>query len=93
MFKSSNDVKLDQEIATALKELESLRDDPKKYADVLDRITQLDKLKSENGLKPPSMDTVLVVTANIFGILWLARYEKEHVIRSKSAFTLMLKPK
>jgi hypothetical protein len=92
MFKRSNDAKVDQEIAAALSELESIRDDPDKYASVLERITKLDKLKSKR-LEPPSLDTVLLVGANIFGVLWLARYEREHVIASKSAFNLMLKPK
>lgn len=36
------------------------------------------------GLKPPSLDTALIVAANIFGILWLTRYEKERVISSKA---------
>jgi hypothetical protein len=38
------------------------------------------------------MDTVLLVAANIFGIVWLARYEKENVIRSQSALRFVMKP-
>ena len=43
--------------------------------------------------KQISPDTVLIVAANIFGILWLARYERENVIRSKSALGFVLKPR
>lgn len=93
MFKNSNDAKLEQEIAFALAELETFRDDPDKYAAVVDRITKLQKLKSEGGLKPPSLDTVLIVGANIFGILWLTRFEREHVIPSKSALGFVMKPR
>jgi hypothetical protein len=91
MFKSSNDAKLEEEIAFSLKELETHREDPEKYAAVIDRITKLDKLKSE-GFSPPSLDTVLIVGANIFGILWLTRFEKENVITSK-AINFVLKPR
>ncbi len=48
---------------------------------------------SDPRLKPLSLDTVLVVSANIFGILWLARYERENVIRSRSALGFVMKPR
>lgn len=86
-----NDAKLDQEITSLLDSLKTLRDDPVKYDAVVDRITKLEKLKSEEGFRLPSTDTVLVVFANIFGILWLTRYEKEHVITSK-ALSFVPKP-
>jgi hypothetical protein len=92
MFKSSNDEKLDREIADSLEQLATLRDDPDKYAAVLERIVKLDKLKSE-GFQPPSLDTVLLVGANIFGILWVARYERENVIKAPNAFKFIMKPR
>lgn len=92
MFKSKTDSKLDAEIAFLLEQLETLRDDPEKYAINVDRIAKLEKLRSE-GLRPPSMDTVLLVGANIFGILWLARYERENVIKAPNAFKFVMKPK
>ena len=51
------------------------------------------KLGAETRIKPPSMDTVLVVGANIFGILWLARYEREHVIKAQKALGFVMKPR
>lgn len=90
--KSQINSKLEKEIVSALAELESTRDDPEKYAAVLDRITKLQKLKAEQAIKPPSLDTALIVGANIFGILWLTRYERENVISSK-ALGFVMKPR
>jgi hypothetical protein len=92
MFKSRIDSKLDDEILLSLEKLDELRDDPEKYADHVERVSKLDKLRTER-FQPPSLDTVLIVGANIFGILWLARYERENVIRSPNAMKLVLRPK
>jgi hypothetical protein len=91
--KSQHDPKLDEEIAYQLNKLAENRDDPAEYDTVIERVSKLEKLKSKEGWKPPSLDTVLVVGANIFGILWLAAYERENVIRSKSALGFVMKPR
>lgn len=80
------DSALDHEIMSALEELKKLRDDPQKYDAAVDRIAKLKKQKTPQRLVPPSMDTVLLASANIFGILWLARYERENVIKAPNAF-------
>ena len=85
--------KLDAEILSALEELESQKDDPTKYDATVKRISNLKELKTRTGLKPPSLDTVLVVGANIFGILWLARYEREEVIKAPQAMKFVMKPR
>jgi hypothetical protein len=90
--KSHTDSALEKEITSALDELEILRDNPEKYGEALERIAKLQKLKPESGLKPPSLDTVLIVGANLFGILWLTRYERENVITSK-ALGFVMKPR
>lgn len=92
MFRSPIVSKLNDEMNVLLDKLEQHRDDPQKYGDIVDRIVKLQKMKSDERLKLPSLDTALFVGANIFGILWLTRYEKEHVINSK-AFGLILKPR
>lgn len=94
MFKSKSrlESKLDAEILFLLEELETVRDNPEKYATNVDRIAKLEKLRSE-GLRPPSWDTVLLVGANIFGILYLARFEREHVIKAPQAFKFIQKPR
>jgi hypothetical protein len=92
LIKSPIETKLDEEIIHALKELEQNRDDPEKTAAIVDRIAKLHKLKTEERLKLPSLDTALIVGANIFGILWLTRYEREHPINSK-ALGFVMKPR
>jgi len=52
----------------------------------------LHKLKPEERYKQISPDTALIVAANVFGILWLTRYEKTDVINSK-ALGFVMKPR
>ena len=93
-IKSKSETKLDAEILVLLDKLESLPDKKsEEYAAILDRVSTLNKLKIEGRSKQISPDTVIVVAANIFGILWLTRFEKEHVIPSKSALGLVMKPR
>lgn len=91
-IKSQNDSTLDQEIAVALEELKTVRDDPDKYAAAMERVARLQKLKTDKVFKLP-LDTMLVCATNIFGVLWLARYERENVIKSPNAFRTVLKVK
>jgi hypothetical protein len=92
MFKSNIEAKLDAEITAALNELANLDKKSEEYNAVIARIAKLDSLRPDSRLKPPSWDTVLMVGANIFGILWLARYEREHVVRANNAMRFVMKP-
>jgi hypothetical protein len=92
-IKRQADSALDREIAIALEKLETVRDDAEKYNATIDRIGRLQKLKPESRLRLLTPDTVLTVTANIFGILWLTRYERENVIKARSALGFVMKPK
>jgi len=58
----------------------------------LARITAEQKLLLDSRIKLPSADTLLAVGANLFGILWLTRYEREKVISSK-ALGFVMKPR
>lgn len=84
LIKSQTEAQLDAEIISALKELESHKKTSEEYGTIVDHIAKLYKLKTEGRSKPISMDTVLLVAANIFGILRLTRYERENVINSKA---------
>lgn len=86
---------LDAEITDALEKLSAMPDkNTKEYGDLVDRISKLHKLKTEERFKLPfSLDTALVVGANIFGILWLARFEKTEVIKAPKAFGMVMKPR
>lgn len=95
MFKSRIESQLDAEILSTLELLATKTKTEDDYGTIVDRLSKLHKLKSEtnSGLKPPSLDTVLLVSANVFGILWVARYERENVIKSQSAFRMILRPR
>lgn len=90
--KSPIESKLDDEILSVLTELDGLDKTDDKYATLVERLTKLHKLKVEERPKQISPDTALMVAANIFGILWIARYEREHILNSK-AFGIAMKPR
>ena len=91
--RSEIEAKLDAEIQAALGELENLEKTSEEYGTIVERVSKLHKLKAEEKPKPISPDTLLVVAANIFGILWLARYERENVIKSRTALGFVMKPR
>lgn len=96
MFKSRIESKLDDEILAVIDVLATKTKTEEDYGALIERLSKLHKLKSEEKtgrLKPPSMDTVLGVAANIFGILWVVRYERTEVIKSQSAFRMILRPR
>lgn len=91
--KSAIAAKLDAEIISVLEEMESTDKSDEKYANLVERLTKLHKLKIDQRFKPVSVDQALVVAANIFGILWLARYERENVIKAPQAMKFVMKPR
>lgn len=91
--KTRIETKLDAEILSALEELASKDKTSEEYGTLVERISKLHKLKAEESPKQISPDTALTVAANIFGILWLARYERENVIKSRSALGFVMKPR
>lgn len=85
--------KLDAEIDALLLELEQAEKDSEKYGTIHGRLSQLYKLRIEERSRRVSPDTMLVVAANIFGILWLARFERDHVIKSREAMKMVFRPR
>jgi hypothetical protein len=89
MFKSKIETELDREIESVLAKLAKTDKTTDDYNTLVERLSKLHRLKTEqdkNGPKfRPSTDTVLIVSANIFCVLWLARYERENPPPSKSA--------
>lgn len=85
--------KLDAEIESLLDKLADTEKDSEDYDKIVERLSKLYKLKPEERPKRLSPDTMLVVAANVFGILWLARYERENVIKSKNALNMVMKPR
>jgi hypothetical protein len=93
VIKTKTESKLDARINTALDKLEGMEETSDDYGTVVERVSKLHKLKSEEGIRMPSLDTALVVGANIFGILWLTRFERDHVIKAPNAFKMVMKPR
>jgi hypothetical protein len=92
LTKSQTETKLDAEIQSALDTLASFPDKTsEKYATLVEHISTLYKLKAETRPKQISPDTVLNAAANIFGILWLTRFERENVIKARSALGFVSK--
>lgn len=92
-IKSDIETKLDAEILSLLAKVKETTKDSEDYEKLVDRMSKLHKLKTEERSKQINPDTVLVVVANIFGILWLARYERENIIKAPRAFSSVLKPR
>jgi hypothetical protein len=88
--KSPIHAKLDEEIVRTLEKLAKLDPKSEEYKTLTQRMSELHQLKVEERPKQISPDTVLAVAANIFGILWIARYEREHILSSK-AFGIAMK--
>lgn len=82
------------ELATdrALRELEKHQMDSPDYAKTLESTIKLHKLKLEEKTFSVSKDTLVVVAANLVGILMILRYEHANVITSR-AMNLILKPR
>ena len=91
--KNQIEAKLDAEIISALEKLEGLEPKSEEYAKIIERVTALYKMRTEGRSKTVSPDTVLIVAANIFGILWLSRFERENVIKAPKAFGSIIKPR
>lgn len=88
---SETEAKLDAEISSLLDKLKETTKDSEEYATTVEHLSTLYKLKPEKKPMRVSPDTVLIVAANIFGILWVARYEKTDVIKSRNALGLVFK--
>jgi preprotein translocase subunit Sec61beta len=66
--------------------------DSEQYAKTLDGIVKLHKMREEEKSPQVSPDTVLLVGANLLGILLIIRHEHVNVITSRAMGTL-IKPR
>jgi hypothetical protein len=89
---SQTEAKLDAEILSALSKLDDLDPKSEEYGVIVERVSKLHKLKTEEKSRQISPDTMLIVAANIFGILWITNYERANVITSKS-LGFVMKPR
>lgn len=95
MFTKKDDTPspLDAEIAVLLSKLDQITaKDSDEYATIIERLTELHKLKPEvKASAKLSPDTALAVAANIAGILMIIHHERVGVLTSR-AIGFIIKP-
>lgn len=86
------ETKLDKEIESVLECLNDLDPSTEEYAAATKNLDILVKLKSTDEKKTVSPDTIVMVAANLVGLLLVLNYEKADIITSK-AFGMIFKGK
>jgi len=62
------------------------------YREALDALVKLHKMKEDEKPKPVSKDTLVIVGANLLGILMIISHERVNVVTSK-AIGVLLRPR
>lgn len=88
---SQTESMFDAEIQATLVKMKDLEKTDEKYAKLLDHVTKLHKLKAEEKPKQVNPDTMVIVAANVVGILMILNHERLHPITSK-ALNFVAKP-
>ena len=83
---------LDIALNSAYAALNNLQETDEKYAQILDQIVKLHKMKNDERTSQVSPDTWATIGANLVGILLIIRHEHVNVITSR-AMNLVMKPK
>lgn len=81
--------KLDQTIDVLLTDMIAEPYVPEDFAKQSATLSVLYKLREIEDRSRPSMDTMLIVGANILGIVIIVGYEHAHVVTSKAAAFIM----
>ena len=84
--------KVELAIDDLLFEMQSHSATSDEYGTMLDRVTQLQKLKAEDKPSRPSADTLALIGANLVGIAMIIRHEQLNVISTK-ALNFVIRPK
>lgn len=84
--------KLEEEIDSALNVLSAHTKHSEEYAKIVDQVVKLHKMKEEEKPSTVSPDTLLMVAANLIGILMITKHERADIITSK-ALSFVMKPR
>lgn len=84
MFAPKMNTYVDKEIARTILMLQEKEPDSKEYAATLEHLTKLQKIRQEEKPTRLSSDTMLVVGANLIGMLLIIRHENVNVITTKA---------
>lgn len=80
---------LDKAITAALKQLDYVPAYSDEYSKIVNQITALQALKTENRPQRVSPDTMAIVLGNLAGIVVIVGYEKANVVTSKALSFVM----
>ena len=83
---------LESAIDKAMQSLDGYGASSEEYAQILDQVGKLHKIKLDEQPDRVSMDTLAVIGANLLGIMLIIRHEHVNVITSR-AMNLVIKPK
>jgi len=83
---------LEDAVNRALLDLKNHAVGSEEYQKSLDALTKLYKMKNEEKPSSVSKDTLVVVAANLLGLLMVIKHERVNVITSR-AFGMLLRPK
>lgn len=90
LFFKKSDNCLDEAIKQVLKKMKQVEPDSDEYGCMADNLEKLYKAKQLEKAKEISPDTILMVVANLVGIVIVLKHEQINVIAGK-AFGLILK--
>lgn len=74
----------DEPIDRILGEMQGSDVDSEEYPKMLEHLSKLNEMKSEERRRRISPDTMLMVAGNLLGILIIVGYEQKHVVTSKA---------
>jgi hypothetical protein len=92
MFRTRELTLLERLLDRTLRELSNHPIGSDEYRKTMTAVIQLHELKENEKPRPVSRDTLLIVGANILGILMIIKHEHVNVVTSK-AMNLVLKPR
>lgn len=86
MFKKSQNepTGLDLAIDRLHQQLTHYTGNSKEYADTVDQLAKLYKIRNDHGPDRISKDTLAIIAGNLSGILVILAYERAHVVASKA---------
>ena len=89
--KSSERIKLEDEIKEVLSILREYDPASEEYAVVLDKLERLYGLKDEESKLLINLDNLIVVGGNLLGIILILNYEKLNIVTSKALSLIIRK--
>lgn len=91
-FSPREDDDLDKEITRVIYDMSNTDSHSPEYKEMANNLRTLNEIREGRKSRRVSPDTVLIVTANLVGILAVLAFEDDHVITRK-ALSFVLKPK